>query len=427
MNDASYSDICRDILRRAGNQFDQTEGPHFVDDDVLLDRWETGELDDVEHNNLLDHMADCNYCRQELKAMVRAEVFTFPEVKPKRKEVGKVAAEAAVATAPAAGAAAIAPVEPQATTEVTMAAKTVTPARAGVSVRTLLAAGTGVLAASVLLAFFVVTAPEREASRRLASAEQAMQAGDPALAQQRIAEFYEKGMGPRTKADQIATSSGIELARMRLQEGEFGQVLDIEHNVSRYAGPSAELLRLRLQAEQGEMNEFTLNRAGSLTDYGYDLRGGDYGKSLPEINDTKDRIVAEFRIATGKYGDDVALRLNYGQFLLSLDRWEDAKKQFTKAHDLEENNGLALLGLGMVEFSQRNFDEALKLFEEMIRVDPRNPAGAVNAAICLERLEKADEAKPYWEQALGLLDDDDPLKTKINEQIFKTTGNASEA
>jgi tetratricopeptide (TPR) repeat protein len=348
-------------------------------------------------------------------------------VKPKLEKVEAVVAEAAAATASVAEVAATAPAEPQATPEVTVAAKAVAPARTGVSVRTLLAAGTGVLAASVLLAFFVATAPEREASRRLASAEQAMQAGDPALAQQRITEFYEKGMESRTKADQIAISSGIELARMRLQEGEFGQVLDIEHKVSRYAGPSAELLRLRLQAEQRETNEFTLKRAGSLTDYGYDLRGGDYGKSLPEINDTTDRIVAEFRIATEKYGDDVALRLNYGQFLLSLDRWEDAKKQFTIARDLDKNNGLALLGLGMVEFGQAKFDEALGFFKEMIRVEPKSPAGPLNAAICLERLERPDEAKPYWEQALGLLDEDNPLKTKINEQIFKNAGNDTEA
>ena len=419
MSDASHNDIFHEIFRRAANQLDETDGPHFVDDDELLDRWTLGELDDAERDKLLDHMADCNYSRQELGAMTRAGVISMPE---------------AAETPPAVAASRVANADtvPHALAEAESAEaqEAISPEisrRKRVNLQRIVTVGSGVLAASLLLIVVIGSIPEWRASQLVASAEQAMQAGDPALAHQRITEFYEKGMESRAEAGQIAISSGSQLARMRLREGKFGEVLDIEDNVSRHAGPSAELLRLRIQAEQGETNEFTLTRAGSLTDYGYDLRGGDYGKSLPEINDTTDRIVAEYRIATGKYERDVALRLNYGQFLLSLDRWEDAQKQFMIAHDLDKNSGLALLGLGMVEFRQGNFDHALGLFKEIIRVDPKSPAGHVNAAISLERLDRPDEAKPHWQQALDLLDENDPLKTKINDQIFNKKDNVTEA
>jgi len=419
MSDTSHNDIFREVLRGAASQHDEAEGPHFVDDDVLLDRWSLGGLGDAERDKLLDHMADCNYCRQELRAMIRADVISIP---------GVAAVPPAAAAAGAANPETVRdfPVEAE-SEEVREDIPPEPRQRKGVNLQRIVTVGSGVLAASLLLIMAITSIPEWRASRLIASAEQAMQEGDPALAYQQMTAYYEKGMETRARADQLAISSGSQLARMRLRDGRFGEVLDIEHNLSRRAGPSAELLRLRLQAEQGETNEFTLMRAGSLTGYGYDLRGGDYGKSLPEINDTTDRIVAEFRIATGKYERDVALRLNYGQFLLNLDRWEDAQKQFTIAHDLDKSNSLALLGLGMVEFRQGNFDHALELFKEITRVDPKNSAGHVNAAVCLERLDRPDEAKPYWEQALDLLDEDDPLKTKINDQIFDKKGNVTEA
>jgi tetratricopeptide (TPR) repeat protein len=62
----------------------------------------------------------------------------------------------------------------------------------------------------------------------------------------------------------------------------------------------------------------------------------------------------------------------------------------------------AHLGLGMARFELKQYQAALDQFQAVIRLDPDRAAGFINAAMCLQQLQKPAEALPLWKRAQGL-------------------------
>jgi tetratricopeptide (TPR) repeat protein len=193
-------------------------------------------------------------------------------------------------------------------------------------------------------------------------------------------------------------------------------VLEIEHRVTIRAGSSSRLETLRLQAERGMPVEVALAAQGSLTDYGYEFDGSAPRKSLPELDETTERLRREYNAALHDHPQDILLLLNQGQFLLGQNRFPQAVQCFRTVLQEEPHNVWAQLGLGLTLFELSKFEESLAQFEAVVRSDPQNVQGHLNAAICLKRLGRAGEARPHWRRVAELTPDPD-LRKRVEWQL----------
>jgi tetratricopeptide (TPR) repeat protein len=209
----------------------------------------------------------------------------------------------------------------------------------------------------------------------------------------------------RAKATAILESSGYELARGGLAKGDFGRVSDIEHRVSRHSGGSSRLLNLRIQAERGETAEQSLSRRRSLVqDYGYEADGKRQIKdfSIPEITPTQRRIEAELLAGIESFPDSLDLRLNYGQSLLDQNEFQRAEAVFAEAIRRAPHSVLAQTGLGLALFQQNRPDtiqRALEHFRKAVDLSPDDARVNLNLAVCLTRLGRETQARPYFKKA----------------------------
>ena len=103
----------------------------------------------------------------------------------------------------------------------------------------------------------------------------------------------------------------------------------------------------------------------------------------------------------------VAWRVAYGQYLVNNGRMTEAGDQFAQALELDANSVEAMLGSGLVAYSEKDYATALQLFEKA-NTD-RNLAPLLqfhveyNAAKSAMKLERWDTAKSHWENSRNLL------------------------
>ncbi|MGE3780342.1 MAG: hypothetical protein AB7F89_24345, partial [Pirellulaceae bacterium] len=72
------TNLWRQLFQEAVAREPMPEGPHFVDDNEFLDRWEADELPVSEHEALISHLAACGYCRAVVAVMLREGAVELP-------------------------------------------------------------------------------------------------------------------------------------------------------------------------------------------------------------------------------------------------------------------------------------------------------------------------------------------------------------
>ena len=382
MNEMERNAALRTIFRAAIASDVEAGDPgqdHPLDNDELLIDWSVGDLDATRHRAVLDHLAECSYCRRELADMIRAGALVLPE-QMDEEDADNVA-------------------EPIAT--VRRDRLNASPHR---NIRYAIAA----IAASLLVAV-IWALSGRGGDSTLVMANRDLQAGRHTAALERVEGYLDENKNladdDRTEAERILEESGYQLARKSLAGGEFKNVLDIEDRTSRRSVVSGRLTNLRIQAQRGETAERTLTTKGVLTDYGYERDGHQYVKDLPTFDATTARLEKELAAAVQKHPDSPDLLLNYGQFLIDQNDFERAAEQFTAAVEFDPNSPLAHTGLGLALFQQEKDEtirQALTHFRKAVKLDPNNATANLNLAVCLVRLGKKDEAAPYFEKNLEL-------------------------
>ena len=385
MNQQNSQETLREILRVALTQsaadIDATEY-HPVDDDELLIEWSLGDLDTGRHQSVLQHLAECSYCRRELAAMCRAGAMTFPD--------DEMLAADSLEVSVAEPAAVILPV----------------PSDQKVKSRRDVALKLAALAASVLIVIVwgLSQLPKVE-QPVIAMAEIDLQEGRPETAFDRLDGYLSSGAvldAERQQAISLLEQSGYRFAREKLAAEDFQKVLYVQERAKHFGGGSGRLVNLRLQAERGESTEHTLAKREALTDYDYELDGRQYFKDFTVMDDTARRIKKELADAVGEFPDSIDLRLNYGQFLLDHGDFRGAAKQFEITVQLDPQNALAQTGLGLALFQQET-DESIQRarthFEKAVALDPNDPEANLNLAVCLVRLGQKAEAEPYFRKS----------------------------
>ena len=83
------SQVVREILKAAMASGDNEIAPeeyHPIDDEGLLYDWSVGDLDAARHRRVLDHLAKCAYCREELACMIRVGAVVLPHPEESRSQ-----------------------------------------------------------------------------------------------------------------------------------------------------------------------------------------------------------------------------------------------------------------------------------------------------------------------------------------------------
>ena len=144
---------------------------------------------------------------------------------------------------------------------------------------------------------------------------------------------------------------------------------------------------------------------------------------LPLLDPEVQKRDEDFRQSLVESPDDVAILINYGQFLLEQRRFDRAEEQFQLAWELGSYRALAEFGLGLVDFHKgrkgdtSRFKFAIQHFNSVIQQDSQNINAHIYAALCLEELQGSTvKAIDHLERAKELLDDK-ALQQKVSSYI----------
>lgn len=153
-----------------------------------------------------------------------------------------------------------------------------------------------------------------------------------------------------------------------------------------------------------------------LVHYGYELDGFAPAKGLPTLDKENEKQLHDWGQVLDRFPGDALLRLNFGQFLLTLLRFEDAQGHFRLALKLGGQDALANLGLGLVKYELVDYAAALKHFQAALQVAPENAAAHLNAALCYQRLGRKSSAAYHYDRAARLTTDAS-LKQQIQRHL----------
>jgi len=409
MTDSERTTTVRGWLSEAAQRPEGTNGPHFVDDPNTLQAWSLGKLPKELVEDLLDHMTGCAYCRGEVHTMMRLGMLELPPVEDDQQGPGVIAPGSSLAEEPVAGKR---PVDQDVPIVSLSQSQRIgwmqSPRRWAVAAVSLL-----------LLIGMLTPAYWWQCGRHHLSVAQAeLDAGRASESLEhlnRAADYWSFGDVHRRTMHLYD-----EAFRTSLASGRFSEVVQHEQLVRQRFGPSPEWTNLRIQAMRSVSTEQSLSRNGRLLGYGYGLDGVVEWKQTDDgQDDNAKEINTEFRQAIVEHQDSLELRLNYGQFLLANDVSKEALSQFEAAVALDPTSAYAHLGLGLAQFRTRHYQDALDSFRQAARQGAQAVDCAINAALCLERLERPEDARTYWAEAARLVEDPE-LRSEIIERAERT-------
>lgn len=168
-------------------------------------------------------------------------------------------------------------------------------------------------------------------------------------------------------------------------------------NAARQQGVRSELLTsLESQAIRHFPGSLALASAGRLTDFGYDVDGTVARGATPQtgLNDARqllDSVPAE----------ELETLLNRGHVALSAGDAAKAIGDFQTASDRAPENIWGWLGLGLAQFTQRDYASAEAAFHRCLEISPQDMTARINLAMTLQELDRTDEAAEIWRSLLA--------------------------
>jgi protein O-GlcNAc transferase len=91
-----------------------------------------------------------------------------------------------------------------------------------------------------------------------------------------------------------------------------------------------------------------------------------------------------------------------GRALIKLRRYQEARRQFSNAREIEPEELGSLLGLGNCAAAENKFEESIEYYDQVIRAVPGYWGGYYFKAISLCDLRRHKEALPYIQTCLKL-------------------------
>jgi tetratricopeptide (TPR) repeat protein len=124
--------------------------------------------------------------------------------------------------------------------------------------------------------------------------------------------------------------------------------------------------------------------------------------------------------AIKKFPDDLQVHFLQGALFEKQDRVADAEKAFRKALELEKNSAPAMNYLGyMLADRGLKLDEALKLIQKAVEVEPGNGAYLDSLGWVYFRMNRLDLAEEFLRKAVRFVDNDADIHDHLAELHFK--------
>jgi cytochrome c-type biogenesis protein CcmH len=123
--------------------------------------------------------------------------------------------------------------------------------------------------------------------------------------------------------------------------------------------------------------------------------------------------------------NDLVGQLRAGRSYMTLQRYEDARKTWTKVLELDPVNTEAYYNLGILQIQTidpgnlRNFEEAIQYFDKALETTPGMPAALFYRGVALVHLKRYDEAEQSWVGALQGLPPGSEDSEFVKEEIRK--------
>jgi len=210
----------------------------------------------------------------------------------------------------------------------------------------------------------------------------------------------------------LALLGGCSPAAFKLPEGKPS--LELGHPLDYPRGPKDSALACLRTAES-----FDKNGREAEAIQGYEM-ARQQDKSLTHVcrrlavlydrQGDVPKAQVEYDRALKAFPKDSELFNDYGYFLYQQEKWAEAEKQFRIALQLSARNQRASVNLGMAIGQQGRYDEALKLFQQVL-----GPAEShANLGYIYATQGKREEAIRQYQQALALNDKLKPAQTALS-------------
>lgn len=188
-------------------------------------------------------------------------------------------------------------------------------------------------------------------------------------------------------------------AREKLERGEFADARALLAAAEKSGVHSERLKSLDAQALREIPAAISLERAGRLSDFGYDL-GGVVARDPVSFPYRGGLAAAEARLGQGA-GNELELLLNRGHLRLTQGNIDAASRDFAAAEKLTPSSPLVHLGKGLAAFLNNDFAGAEQDFRRARELDPRGISAAINLAMTLEERGVDQAAMVIWRELLG--------------------------
>ena len=214
----------------------------------------------------------------------------------------------------------------------------------------------------------------------------------------------------------VAEQRTYRRAEQLLASADFGDAQRVLENAERSGVRSGRLLSLNLQAVRELPGSLSLNSAGTLLDFGYDLDGTLSRDAAEQPSLKEAAALLDTTHVAAEENEPVELILNRGHLRLSQNDIEAAVADFRKATAVAPDEPLAWLGLGLSEFAANEFANAEEAFQHSIRLAPELVSARINLAMTLEELGRIDDAREEWKLVLALQPTDN-LRNQIERHL----------
>lgn len=114
-----------------------------------------------------------------------------------------------------------------------------------------------------------------------------------------------------------------------------------------------------------------------------------------------DKAETDFTAATKIEPVDASTYSDRGYFYIRSRRYGDALSDFVAGSRLEPNNAAFRYGAGRVMANMKNFNAAIEMYNEAIKLDPKDGRRYLSRAEALVWLGRLGEARPDYDRALS--------------------------
>lgn len=116
--------------------------------------------------------------------------------------------------------------------------------------------------------------------------------------------------------------------------------------------------------------------------------------------------------------DEELLDILFDIAMLGISRsyFDQAKFILLSSLALQPERGRLLIGLGLFSIATKNYEDAVELFQDLLKEDPKNPYAKVHLGLTYWHMKKFDEAKKALNEVVS--EKSEPSMVSLAEAIL---------